>query len=127
MQHVFNFFPDSHLACEAGEQATFYGCLRDIFYNCLTSESALGSLSLSVVQAGRRAALHSPPPNAPCTIHHIENGIFEATCTPYTSGLHPIMLGKTILPLNLLRVLHAAIPYCMSCAATIQLMSSTSP
>ena len=107
MHHVFNdFFPDSHPACEAGEQATFYFCLRDIFYNCVTSESGLGSLDLSVVQAGHRATPHSPPPSAPCTILHIKNGIFEASCTPYSSGVHPIMLGKTILPLAVLQVSH---------------------
>lgn len=93
--------------CYAGAQATFYFCLRDIFYNCLTSDIGLGSLTLSVLHGGRRASLHSTPPNAPCTVNHIQNGVFKATCTPYSSGKLPIILGKGVLQSSLV-VRHVA-------------------
>lgn len=106
--YLITFFPDSLPVCEAGKQVTFYFCLRDIFYNCLTSDNGLGSLSLCVLYAGRRETLYSPPPNAPCTVMYIQNGIFKATCTPYSSGMCPIMLGKSILPQGKLHVCHIA-------------------
>lgn len=102
----FLFFPDSLPLCYAGNQATFYFCLRDMFCNFLTSDNSLGSLSLSVPHAGRRTAPQSIPPDAPCTVSYVENGIFKATCTPYSSGMFFIMLGKCLLQQSSLQVRH---------------------
>ena len=60
-----------------------------------------------MLRGGRREALHSTPPNAPCTVNHIQNGVFKATCTPYSSGKLSIILGKGVLQSKLV-VRHVA-------------------
>ena len=83
---------------EVGSEASFYFQFVDLFRNCLTMKTGVDEYPVKLLGAGLRSAGgRGQPTDLQCQVISVGLGVFQATFTAYSCGIHSIAVGQHTL------------------------------
>ena len=80
---------------EVGSEASFYFQFVDLYRNCITAKTGVDEYPVMVLGAGLRpGGGRGQPTDLQCQVTSVGWGVFQATFTAYTAGIHSIAVGQ---------------------------------